>query len=94
MNTKLISINKNIASNWFWRKSTPIMIDILTDLNKIIFWKKNKPQPVTIISHKNFSFLLTIITLKINKKILSFPIFIGSIPLKQYKLLRAFLLCL
>lgn len=68
-------------------------LDILTDTGKTILWKNNSPQIATITKYTSIPFWLTQIVIQTEKKKFHALIFITSISLKKYKLLRAFLLC-
>lgn len=66
-------------------------IEILAN-NTTLLWHKNKAHAAEIIKLQQITFLLTIITLKIQHNNIIVPIFIDSINLKQYKKLRTLLL--
>ena len=67
-------------------------IDIIPEMQKIILWHKQHATACKIVSKRQYSFLLTIMTLVINDQhTITIPIFFGITPIKQYKAIRRFL---
>lgn len=66
-------------------------IDITTSSNKIILWRHNNPYPAKLINCYQITCILTLVTLQYAKQTVTFPIFIDSLSLTQYKQLRMFI---
>lgn len=66
-------------------------IDIIVDKNRIILWVSGKPTIAKLISVRQYTFILTIMSLQVATRKINIPIFISSIPRHKYKALRVFL---
>ena len=82
----------NFMDNQDEVKSIIQNLNIITNKNSFIINSKDTQVTAKLISAKQYTFLLTTLLLQMPTKQLRIPIFFGSIPLKQYKLLRMFVI--
>ncbi len=70
---------------------TQYQIEIDTENSKLTLYKNNKAYEALLISCRQITFLLTMITLKYNNSKITVPIYIDSVPINEYKNLRMYL---